>query len=439
MIPETIWLIDRLIPYVRNPRKNDEAVDRMVASIKEFGFKIPILVRSTGEVIDGHLRIKAARKLGMAEVPVILCDEWTEAQVKAFRLLVNRSVSWAQWDEELVALEMVDLQKLEYDLALTGFDAPEVKEFLQSQAIYNEAAEEEIPEAPETPTSMLGDLWLLGEHRVLCGDSTSVDAVARLMDGQKAGLMNTDPPYGISYDSADVHEHGVSYAKIDNDQREDAELQEFLEKVFAAALTALNPNAAWYLWHAMLTQGFFAAAAAAAAAHVILHRQIIWVKPVLVFGHGQYHWKHELCFMGWVKGHMPPDYGAGNGERNQTTVWEIDGITQAERNEFKHSTPKPVALFDIPIRKHLKAGEICFEPFAGSGPQIIAAEKAGVRCFALELEPQHVDVIVKRWQAFTGKQARHDQTGLTFDELAADRLGTTDRIPTEHPEIATVR
>jgi hypothetical protein len=256
---ETIWNLDRLVPYARNPRRNDDAdaVDRMAASIQEFGFKIPVLVRSSGEVVDGHLRIKAARKLGITEVPVILCDEWSEAQVKAFRLLVNRSVNWAEWDEELVSLEMVDLQAMEYDLALTGFDPEEVKEYLQGQAVYNEATEDEVPEPPARPVTVPGDLWLLGEHRVLCGDSTSVDAVERLMAGEKAGLMNTDPPYGVSYANEDRPNPGVAKPRVANDTFKDDELQDFLQSVFGTALTALLPNAAWYLWHAHLTQGFW--------------------------------------------------------------------------------------------------------------------------------------------------------------------------------------
>lgn len=256
----------------------------------------------------------------------------------------------------------------------------------------------------------------VGQHRLLCGDSTSAEDVRRLMGGQKAGLIATDPPYGISYDSATLHEHGVSYAKIDGDHHEDEALQAFLEKVFHCALKAILPNAAWYLWHAMLTQGFFAAAAAAAA-HVILHRQIIWVKPVLVFGRGQYHWRHELCFMGWVKGHPPPNLTG----YTDTTVWEVTGVSQAERREFNHSTPKPVELFRRPILKHLQPGEICYEPFAGSGPQFVAAELTGRLCFGLEIDPAYTDVIVARWQNLTQRAATLEGDGRTYAEIKAER------------------
>jgi len=182
-----------LVPYARNPRKNDHAVDRMAASIDEFGFKIPILVRSNGEVVDGHLRLKAAQKLGMTEVPVILCDEWSEAQVRAFRLMVNRSVTWADWDEELLALEVGELKALDFDLNLTGFDTKEIDEFLFRDS---DELGDLVPDVPETPVTRLGDLWLCGGHRVLCGDATSADAVAGLLSEAKPQLMVTDLPFG---------------------------------------------------------------------------------------------------------------------------------------------------------------------------------------------------------------------------------------------------
>lgn len=177
-----LWPIDKLIFYARNPRKNDAAVDRMVASIREFGFKIPVLARGNGEVVDGHLRLKAAGKLGITEVPVILCDEWTEAQVKAFRLMVNRSVAWADWDEELLAQELIDLNGLDFDLGLTGFEDEELARLLAAQDAWAGLCDEDAaPEPPQTPISVPGDLWLLGPHRLLCGDATEQQAVSRLL------------------------------------------------------------------------------------------------------------------------------------------------------------------------------------------------------------------------------------------------------------------
>lgn len=189
-----------LVPYVRNPRKNDAAIDRMAASIQEFGFKISVLARSSGEVVDGHLRLKAARKLGIMEFPVILCDEWTDAQVKAFRLMVNRSVGWAEWDAELLGLELLELKSLDFDLDLTGFDSAELERYLADVDVPPGLTDEDdAPEPPETPSARLGDLWLLGQHRVLRGGATKAADVERLMATDKADLVFTDTPYNVDY------------------------------------------------------------------------------------------------------------------------------------------------------------------------------------------------------------------------------------------------
>jgi DNA modification methylase len=250
----------------------------------------------------------------------------------------------------------------------------------------------------ETQTRVrYGDLWQCGEHRVLCGDSTKAEDVARVMDGKKAVLMNTDPPYGIAYVSnAQTKDQAEDYAEIANDELDGEKLQAFLEQCIRAAVPHLVENAAFYLWHPMPTQGTFFAAAAAAAADILIHRQIIWVKPSMVFGRGDYHWRHELCFYGWRRGHRPAFYG----ERNQTTVWEI-----GRENDKVHPTQKPVDLFVAPIRNHTKRGDVVYEPFAGSGSQFIAAEREGRKCYGLELEPKYVNVILSRWEAETGKQA----------------------------------
>src|SRR6202453_4647645 len=193
-----MWPIERLVPYPRNPRKNDAAVDRMCESIREFGFKIPCLVRGDGEIVDGHLRLKAARKLEITEIPVIRCDEWTPAQVKAFRILVNRSATWAEWDDELLALELREVQEADLDLSLTGFDPGEIEDRLAKES--DEVAEFVSP-LPESPVSQPGELWLLGPHRVLCGDATSAEVLVRLLGEAQPRLMVTDPPYGIELDS----------------------------------------------------------------------------------------------------------------------------------------------------------------------------------------------------------------------------------------------
>ncbi len=400
------WPIDKPIPYARNPRRNEAAVDVVAASLKEFGQRRAIVVDKEGVIVVGHTQLLAAKNLGLAQVPVHVAKDLTPAQIKAYRIMDNKSHEAAVWDTELLGLEIEDLKDLDFDIDLTGFSMDELNALL-AQPVESTPADDEVPEPPKVPVTKPGDLWLLGDHRLLCGDSTKTEDVERVMGTDRAGLMNTDPPYGVSYANDERPNPGVAKPRVANDTFKDQELQSFLESVFGlAVVSALKPDAAWYLWHAHLTQGFFAAAAAAAAANVVLHRQIIWVKPVLLLGRGHYHWKHEPCFMGWVKGNEPPDYGLGNGERTQTTVWEVASVTQAERKEFDHSTPKPVELFTIPIVKHLKVGEICYEPFAGSGPQFIAAEKLNRRCYGIEIEPRYCDVIIKRWEHFTGQKAK---------------------------------
>lgn len=256
----------------------------------------------------------------------------------------------------------------------------------------------------------LGDVWVLGEHRLICGDSTDAKVVQRLMGRERAILMATDPPYGVAYsgktrqEAVNLHtgkEGETRWAdSFDNEDMDGDGLQQFLEAVFRVAMDwALRENAAWYLWHAQMTQGFFAAAATRAA-RLLLSRQIVWNKPQLLLGFGDYHWKHELCFYGWVQGNRPPFYGS----RNQTTVWDVSQDTAGP--DKVHSTQKPTRLFEIPLLNHTRPGEVCFEPFAGSGSQIIAAERTGRRCFAIELSPEFCDAIVRRWAAFTGKEPR---------------------------------
>src|ERR1700693_791125 len=249
-----IWPIDKLVLYARNPRKNDAAVDRMCASITEFGFKIPCLVRSDGEVIDGHLRLKAARKLGITEIPVILCDEWTPAQVKAFRLLVNRSATWADWDEELLALELLDLKTSDYDLSLTGFDSKEIDDFLLGDT----PDEDAVPPLPVHPVTGAGDLWLCGPHRVLCGDATSPEVVSRLLRESKPFLMVTDPPYGIELDSewrdrAGLNGRGpaeASYMKHRTEGHTNTSISSDTRADWSEAFELVPSLQIAYVWHA---------------------------------------------------------------------------------------------------------------------------------------------------------------------------------------------
>jgi len=395
--------IDKLIPYARNSRTHSDAqVAQIAASIKEFGFTNPVLIDETGSIIAGHGRVMAARKLSITDVPSIRLTHLTEAQKKAYVIADNKLALNAGWDDEMLAVELTDLKDMGFDLDITGFSTDEIEALLAPVGTEGLTDEDAVPEVPEAPVTVLGDVWLLGKHRVMCGDSTSIDAVDKLMNGQKAALMQTDPPYGIAYvKNAKSKGQGKQHVDIENDDLDGEKLQEFLEEVIRSALPSLNDDAAYYLWHPMLTQGTFFAAAA--AADILIHRQIIWCKPSLVFGRGDYHWQHELCFYGWRRGNKPPFYGP----RNQTTLWKIGRETNKS-----HPTAKPVELWNAPIENHTKPGMVLYEPFSGSGSQIIAAEKLGRKCYAMELSPQYVDLTVQRC---------HD-LGETVAPHVADRL-----------------
>jgi DNA modification methylase len=402
--------LDALIPYARNSRTHSDAqVAQIAASIKEFGFTNPVLIDETGSIIAGHGRVMAARKLAITDVPSIRLTHLTDAQKKAYVIADNKLALNAGWDDEMLAVELSDLKDMGFDLDLTGFSTDEIEALLAPVGTEGLTDEDAVPEVPEAPVTVLGDVWLLGKHRVMCGDSTSIDAVDKLMNGQKAALMQTDPPYGIAYvKNAKSKGQGKQHVDIENDDLDGEKLQEFLEEVIRSALPSLNDDAAYYLWHPMLTQGTFFAAAAAAAADILIHRQIIWCKPSLVFGRGDYHWQHELCFYGWRRGNKPPFYGP----RNQTTLWKIGRETNKS-----HPTAKPVELWNAPIENHTKPGMVLYEPFSGSGSQIIAAEKLGRKCYAMELSPQYVDLTVQRWQEFTGQTATLESNGNPFISL----------------------
>src|SRR5438128_9277804 len=371
------WPIDRLIPYARNPRKNDQAVDRMCASIREFGFKIPCLVRSDSEVVDGHLRLKAARKLGITEIPVILCDEWTPAQVKAFRLLVNRSVTWADWDEELLALELQEIQGLDFDLDLTGFEIPEIEDLLALPTGEEEALAP--PPLPEVAISQPGDLWLLGPHRVLCGDATSPQMVERLLAGRQPFLMVTDPPYGIELDqewrarggltgcgpaerSDLTRTEGHTQTSISSDTRAD----------WSDAFALVTSLEVAYVWHAskftrevldgLLRIGF------------LHHQQIIWNKGRTVLTRTHYWFQHEPCW--YVRKKNAPWFGkAGENSTIWDSPWPKFIMGGSNEEKFAHPTQKPVDLMRRPILNHTKRGELVYEPFPGRGTTLAAAAR----------------------------------------------------------------
>lgn len=410
--------IERVIPYARNPRKNNAAVSKVAASIKEYGFRQPIVVDKDMVVIAGHTRLLAAQQLGIKEVPVHVAEGLTPAQVKAYRIADNRTHEEAEWDDELLAIELGELQESGFALDLTGFDEDELDKLLaESTPEESSEGEDDAAAVPEKAVSKLGDLWLLDQHRLLCGDSTDEETVRRLFEGQKAHLFSTDPPYLVDYTGADRpgnngKDWSDSYNEVDIKDADG-----FFTSVFTVARKMLKPNAAWYCWHAHKRAALIEQVWEKLG--VLNHQQIIWVKPAAVHSYSYYPWQHEPCLMGWQQGHKPKH--DGNNGHALTSVWELDWEGKARAVKAEHPTQKPVEVFAIPMRKHTKEGEICYEPFSGSGSQIIAGEKCHRRVFAMELSPPFVDAAIKRWEKFTGKQAVLD-TGKTFAEITKERL-----------------
>lgn len=398
------WPIDKLIPYARNPRKNDEQVDRMVSAIKEFGFRIPIVARSDGSVVDGHLRLKAARKIGMTDVPVALADELTPSQVKAFRLLANQSANWAEWDTELLKLELEELKADGYDMELTGFDDSEILEMTESP-VEGLKDQDDVPtvEESEPAISKPGDVWLLGDHRLMCGDSLNFDNMAELMLGESADMWLTDPPYNVSY----VGKTKDSL-KIENDDMADKDFRQFLRDAYSSADTVMRKGAVFYIWHAD-SEGYNFRAAAKDVGWTI-RQCLIWYKNTLVLGRQDYQWQHEPCLYGWKDGAAH----TWASDRKQTTVLSFDKPLK----NGEHPTMKPVALFEYLMLNSTRVGDIVLDSFGGSGTTIIAAEKNGRKARVMELSEKYCDVIVRRWQDFSGKSAILESSGKTFDEIA---------------------
>ncbi|HUD99381.1 MAG TPA: DNA modification methylase [Bryobacteraceae bacterium] len=440
--PQTLqietWHIDRFVPYARNPRKNDAAVDRMAASIREFGFKVPVLARSDGTVVDGHLRLKAARKLGawpggdITGLPVLLCDEWTDAQVKAFRLMVNRSVTWADWDEEMLSLELQELAAADFNLELTGFDPRELEDLLTLPD--NDEQADVAPPLPENPVSRLGDLWLCGNrHRILCGDATSPDVVARLLGDRKPFLMITDPPYGISLDSEWRDRAGLngcgpaepSYLKHRTAGHTETSISGDTRADWSDAFALVPSLQIAYVWHASLfTREVLDGLLRIGFLH---HQQIIWDKQRTVLTRTHYWFQHEPAW--YVRKKNAPWYGKAG---ENSTIWAcpspkfIMGGSKADGDEKQdHPTQKPVELMRRPLLNHTKRGEAVYEPFLGSGTTLAAAEITERVCYGIELDPKYVDVVVSRWQGLTGSKATLEGDGRTFDEIAQERQQVT--------------
>ena len=405
--------LDKLIPYARNSRTHsDGQVAQIAASIKEFGFTNPVLIDETGSIIAGHGRVMAARKLALADVPSIRLTHLTDAQKKAYVIADNKLALNAGWDDEMLAVELTDLKDMGFDLDLTGFSTDEIEALLAPTGTEGLTDEDAVPEVPEAPVTVLGDVWLLGKHRVMCGDSTSIDAVEKLMDGQKADMVFTDPPFnvGVAGGTRDARDkkNYRSGEIIKNDALRDGDFLQFLTDAFATMALVIKDGAAVYVAHS--DKEAFNFALAFRNAGFITRQIIIWAKQSFVFGRSDYHPQHEPILYGWKDGAAHNFYG----ERNQSTVWNID---RPMRSEKEHPTQKPVALVEKAITNSSKSGDFLFEPFGGSGSTLIACEKTGRINRSMELDPKYCDVIVQRWQEFTGQTATLEETGKPFISL----------------------
>ncbi|EME69908.1 modification methylase DpnIIB [Paramagnetospirillum caucaseum] len=413
--PETVeaWPIDRLIPYGRNARTHsDGQVAQIAASIVEFGWTNPVLADSQGNVIAGHGRLAAAKSLGLDTVPVVLLDHLTEAQRRAYILADNKLALNAGWDEETLAAELHALNGDGYDLGIIGFSDEELEALMaplddEDTGQGDGAGEDEAPEPPADPVTRPGDLWILGQHRLLCGDSTVVTDVDRLLGGAKPHLLVSDPPYGVEYAPEWRNEAGVSTTtrtgKVANDDRADWR-----------EAWALFPGEVAYVWHAGIHAGVVAESLRACDFEI--RSQIIWSKPRFVLSRGHYHWQHEPCWYAVRK----TATGHWQGARDQATVWAI-GSGGDEDEATVHGTQKPVECMRRPMINNSAEGDGVYEPFAGSGTTVIAAETTGRVCFAMELNPAYADVTVGRWQKMTGQKAILDGDGRCFEEIAAGK------------------
>lgn len=403
--------IQRLYCNPSNPRLNEPGIPHVAASLRRFGWQQPIVAKRSGEVIAGNTRLKAAQSLGFTEVPVVWF-EGNELDALAFSIADNRTHEFSAWIEKDLA-EILTQLRSEDSLAGVGFGDEDIDALLKkldADAPLPEVDDPGPSEPPVNPVSRTGDLWLLGSHRLLCGDSTSKDDVARLMAGEMAALYAGDAPYCVNYTGMDrpIHDGKPSGKDWSHVYREVdiKDLGAFLDGVFAASLPHLAPSTAIYLWHAHVQQPTIAAVFERHG--LLLHQVIVWVKPCATFGHSYYRWRHEPCAFGWKKGEKPK-HGVGQLD----TVWECDWDGKARITTF-HPTSKPTRLFEIPIEQHTQRGDLVLESYSGSGSQIIAAEKLGRRCNAMEIQPAFVDGTIDRWQKATGREATLEASSESF-------------------------
>ena len=405
---EVEWVgIDEVFPNPANPRQNDEAVEPVAASLRRFGWRQPIVAKPSGEVVAGNTRLKAARQLGMDCVPVVRFDG-SDTEAAAYGIADNRTHEFSGWDDRAL-VSLLEALRAEDALDGVGYTPEQVDALLA--AVSRLEGEDEIeevgpPEPPEEPVSRPGDVWLLGDHRLVCGDSRDRDVLASATARQLVDMLWTDPPYGVAYTGKTADE-----LQIENDALDEDQLGALLEASLGGALEACRPGAAWYI-AAPAGPNFLPFARV--LHHLGVWRQtLVWLKDTLVLGRSDYHYRHEAIFYGWKPGaaHREPP------NRKQDTVW----VFERPKASRDHPTMKPVALVAHALRMSSVAGEAVLDPFCGSGTTILAAEATGRRCCAVELDPRYCDVCVRRWEQVTDQQAVLEGTDRTFAEVGEER------------------
>ena len=380
--------IETIIPYAKNPRQNDEAIAKVASSLKEFGWRQPIVVDKEMVVIVGHTRLGAATRLGYKKVPIHIATDLTDNQIKAYRIADNRVGQEAKWDEDLLSLELKDLEIDGYDLEQTGFNDEELDALLAEAVTEGLVDEDQVPPEPEEATSVLGDVWLLGNHRVMCGYSTSIDDLDLLTENQKADMVFTDPPYNVAFNG-----RSGKFDVILNDNLSSVDFEEFIKNWLQVFY--MHKTNSYYIccnW----------------AFYGILQKElnpktcIVWAKNVFGLGKGYRHQHEFILFDGLIDPSIT----------NESDLWQIK-----KDSKYQHPTQKPTALAERAINNSTKINNIILDYFGGSGSTLIACEKTNRKARLMELDPKYVDVIVQRWQDFTGKKATHEKTNKTFDEM----------------------
>ena len=383
--------LEEIKPYEKNPRNNDNAVDAVAASIREFGFKVPIIIDKDNIIVAGHTRYKAAKKLGLKTVPCIKADDLNDEQIKAFRLADNKVSELAEWDFDLLNEE---LETITMDMEQFGFDLPEEDE----EETPTEIIEDDVPDVPEEPKSKYGQVYQLGNHRLMCGDSTKKEDVDKLLNGVKADLLFTDPPYNVSMESKSKEVlKSDNYSHIENDDLSEDEFKIFLQSVFTNANDSLNDDASYYVFSCQGGDSELMMMMMMRECGIRCRHQIIWVKDAPVFSMGRldYDYKHEPILYGWKKKHN----FYRNGQQDKS-VWEF----KRTANKL-HPTMKPIELIVNALMNSTKKGNIVLDLFGGSGSTLMACEQTERINYSMEFDPHYVDVIIQRWENFTGKKA----------------------------------